>query len=87
MAVPVAHTWFYRSSPNALALLLDLSASTVQMIINYEIYLIVNSEEPELSVGAFVSDRTFYKLSEAKVRCKCVSGAHALLMLLNRVDV
>ncbi len=57
------------------------------MIINYEIYLIANSEEPELSAGAFVSDRTFCKLSEAKVRCEFESGANALLMLLNKVDI
>ncbi|AUG91380.1 DNA-directed RNA polymerase subunit beta' [Candidatus Hodgkinia cicadicola] len=87
LAVPVAHTWFYKSSPNALALLLGLSAHTVQMIINYEIYLVVSSEEPKLSAGAFVADSAFYKLSEAKVRCKFVSGARALLMLLDKVDV
>ncbi len=57
------------------------------MIINYEIYLIANSEEPELSVGAFVSDATFYKLSKAKVRCEFASGANALLMLLSKVDI
>ncbi len=85
--MPVAHTWFYKSSPNALALLLDLSANTVQMIINYKIHLIINSEEPKLSVGTFVSDTTFYKLSGAKVRCEFVSGARALLILLNGVDV
>ncbi len=57
------------------------------MIINYEVHLIVNSEEPELSAGAFVSDRTFYELSEAKVRCEFVSGASALSMLLSKVDL
>ncbi|ATW05911.1 DNA-directed RNA polymerase subunit beta' [Candidatus Hodgkinia cicadicola] len=87
LAVPVAHTWFYKSSPNVLALLLDLSADTVRMIINYEMYLVFNSEEPKLSAGAFVSDRTFYKLSEAKARCEFVSGASALLMLLNKIDI
>ncbi|AUG34228.1 DNA-directed RNA polymerase subunit beta' [Candidatus Hodgkinia cicadicola] len=87
LAVPVVHTWFYKSSPNVLALLLDLPASTVRMIINYEIYLIVNSGEPGLSAGAFVPDTTFYKLNKAKARCELVSGARALLMLLNKVDI
>ncbi len=57
------------------------------MIINYGVYLIVSSEEPRLTVGAFVSERAFYKLSEAKARCEFASGARALLMLLNKVDV
>ncbi len=59
----------------------------MQLIINYELHLVIASEEPELSVGAFVSAKAFYELSKAKPHCKFVSGARALLALLEKADV
>ncbi len=59
----------------------------MQLIIDYELHLIIASEEPELSAGAFVSAKTFYKLSGAKLRCKFASGARALLALLEKANI
>ncbi|XXM93263.1 MAG: DNA-directed RNA polymerase subunit beta' [Candidatus Hodgkinia cicadicola] len=87
LAAPIIHTWFYKLSPNVLALLLGISALAVQMIVNYDIHLIVASREPKYSAGKFVSTRTLCELNKAKARCVFVSGARAVSTLLNKVNV
>ncbi|MBP9850507.1 MAG: DNA-directed RNA polymerase subunit beta' [Candidatus Peribacteraceae bacterium] len=45
LAVPVTHIWFLRSSPSRLGLLLDLSIKTLEQIVYFSAYIVVNVEE------------------------------------------
>ncbi len=45
LAVPVTHIWFLRSSPSRIGLLLDLSIKTLEQIVYFSAYVVVNVEE------------------------------------------
>ncbi len=45
LAVPVTHIWFLRSSPSRIGLLLDLSIKTLEQIVYFSAYIVVNVEE------------------------------------------
>lgn len=52
---PVAHIWYYRSIPSKLALLLDLSAKTLEEIIYFDSYAVVNNGGlAELRLGTII---------------------------------
>ncbi|XXM90089.1 DNA-directed RNA polymerase subunit beta' [Candidatus Hodgkinia cicadicola] len=87
LAAPVVHTWYYKSSLNVLSLLLGLSAQIVQMIVNCEIHLVIESNEPKLSVGEFVSTKVACDFNRANARCSFAVGAYAILALLKDVNV
>lgn len=45
LAVPVTHIWFLRSSPSRLGLLLDLSIKTLEQIVYFSAYIVVNVDD------------------------------------------
>jgi len=47
LAVPVAHTWFVRSTPSRIWLLLDLPVKAIESIIYFAAYLVINVDEIE----------------------------------------
>ncbi|ATY93556.1 DNA-directed RNA polymerase subunit beta' [Candidatus Hodgkinia cicadicola] len=87
LAVPVVHTWCYKLSPNILATLLNLPTHIVNMIVNYELHLVVASEEPEIKAGEYIATKAACEMKIAKVRCKVLSGANMVLELLNKISV
>jgi len=42
LAVPIAHIWFLRSSPSRIGLLLDLPIKTLEQIVYFAAYIVVN---------------------------------------------
>ncbi len=42
LAVPVTHIWFLRSSPSRVGLLLDLPIKTLEQIVYFAAYIVVN---------------------------------------------
>ncbi|NTW49803.1 MAG: DNA-directed RNA polymerase subunit beta', partial [Chlorobiales bacterium] len=57
LAVPVVHTWFFRSVPSKIGALLDLSTKELERIIYYEVYVVINSGEPGEKQGLKMMDR------------------------------
>ncbi len=57
LAVPVVHTWFFRSVPSKLGALLDLSTKELERIIYYEVYVVINPGEPGEKQGLKFMDR------------------------------
>ncbi|MGQ9805362.1 MAG: DNA-directed RNA polymerase subunit beta' [Chlorobiales bacterium] len=66
LAVPVVHTWFFRSVPSKLGGLLDLSTKELERIIYYEVYVVINPGEPGEKQGFKFMDRLteeeYYKI-------------------------
>ena len=42
LAVPVAHIWFLKSMPSRLGLLLDMTARSLERVIYYENYMVID---------------------------------------------
>jgi len=57
LAVPVVHTWFFRSVPSKIGALLDLSTKELERIIYYEVYVVINPGEPGEKQGIKKLDR------------------------------
>jgi DNA-directed RNA polymerase subunit beta' len=47
LAVPIAHTWFIRSTPSRVWLLLDLPVKAIESIIYFASYLVISVDEIE----------------------------------------
>ncbi len=45
LASPVAHTWYFRRSPNILSLILDVAPKTLERVIYFVDYLVVGLDE------------------------------------------
>ena len=45
LAVPVTHTWFLRSTPSRIGLLLDLSVKELEQIVYFAMYIVVDVDE------------------------------------------
>ncbi|ACF13643.1 DNA-directed RNA polymerase, beta' subunit [Chloroherpeton thalassium ATCC 35110] len=57
LAVPVVHTWFFRSVPSKIGALLDLSTKELERIIYYEVFVVINPGEPGRKQGLKMMDR------------------------------
>ncbi len=54
LATPVAHVWFFKGSSSPLSLLLDMSQKSLESVIYYASYLVINIDE-EKKKGAMES--------------------------------
>ncbi len=99
LAVPVVHTWFMRSQPNKIALLLGMPSRDVERIAYYESYVVIQSGSSGLQVGDLLAEEEYLQLleytEEAEKRLPpdhperflALTGAEALRELLRRLDV
>lgn len=70
LAVPVAHIWFYKVTPSRISLLLGLTQDTLQRILYYEGYLILDLGDLEadnpygLKLLSFIKEEQRHELEE-----------------------
>ncbi|MEI7511298.1 MAG: DNA-directed RNA polymerase subunit beta' [Candidatus Peregrinibacteria bacterium] len=64
LAVPVAHTWFLRSTPSRIGLLLDLSVKLLEQIVYFASYIVmsVHDEEKKTAYEELESQFKSYKV-------------------------
>ncbi len=56
LAVPVAHIWFLKSMPSRLGLLLDMTARSLERVIYYENYMVVDPGKTPLELKQLLTD-------------------------------
>ncbi|MBI2613791.1 MAG: DNA-directed RNA polymerase subunit beta' [Candidatus Levybacteria bacterium] len=67
LATPVAHVWFFKGSSSPLSLLLDMSQKSLESVIYYASYLVVNiDEEKKLQAMDSFSDYIEKKKQQLK---------------------
>ena len=67
LAVPVAHIWFLKSMPSRLGLLLDMTARSLERVIYYENYMVVDPGKTPLELKQLLTD-TEYRQAHRRVR-------------------
>jgi DNA-directed RNA polymerase subunit beta' len=102
LAVPVVHTWFFRSVPSKIGGLLDLSTKELERIVYYEVYVVINPGEPGEAQGLKMMDRLtedqYYKIiseyednqdldDDDPKKFLAKMGGEAIKMLLKRLDL
>src|SRR6188768_3319344 len=59
LAVPVAHIWFLKSMPSRLGLLLDMTARSLERVIYYENYMVIDPGKTPLEAHQLLTDTEY----------------------------
>ena len=59
LAVPVSHIWFLKSMPSRLGLLLDMTARSLERVIYYENYMVVDPGKTPLELKQLLTDTEY----------------------------
>ena len=96
LAAPVVHTWYLKSSPSKLALLLEMKAKDLENVVYLASYIVVDKGDiinPEtgkylLSDKQILSEGEYSRLREQyHNRFKALTGAEAVKELLKQIDL
>ena len=89
LAAPVAHIWFFKGTPNRIALMLNTSPKALERVVYFAAYIVTESNIPTLQVGDILSETEFLKLKSEYTKSDFVAetGAEAIQKLLKRVDL
>ena len=88
LAVPVSHIWFFKCTPSRLGLVLDMTARSLERVLYYEDYIVVDAGETPLKEKQLLNEMEYRESVEtfgegfvAKM------GAEGVRDLLAMVDV
>src|SRR5215475_11167597 len=56
LAVPVTHIWFYKCMPSRIGLMLDMTARSLERVIYYEDYIVVDPGHTPLQRGQLLTE-------------------------------
>jgi len=87
LAVPVVHIWFLKSVPSHISYLLGLSNSTLERIIYYESYVVIDPGNTSLKRGQLLTEDDYFALLEQGKQFDAQMGGKAVLELLGTLDI
>ncbi|RME71715.1 MAG: DNA-directed RNA polymerase subunit beta', partial [Verrucomicrobia bacterium] len=89
LAVPVAHIWFLKSMPSRLGLLLDMTARSLERVIYYENYMVVDPGRTPLEEKQLLTDSEYRQALDEYGDDAFVAkmGAEALADVLSQMDL
>jgi len=87
LATPVAHIWFYRTSPSYIALLLDMATTKLVRVLYYESYIITDSGNTDLKVGDVIKISYYNELKERGYEFEALMGGEGARKLLSEIDL
>jgi DNA-directed RNA polymerase subunit beta' len=89
LAVPVAHIWFLKSMPSRLGLLLDMTARSLERVIYYENYMVVDPGKTPLEMRQLLTDTEYRQALDEYGDDSFVAkmGAEAVRDALTKMDL
>ncbi|MDR1289888.1 MAG: DNA-directed RNA polymerase subunit beta', partial [Planctomycetaceae bacterium] len=89
LAAPVVHIWFFKAASSRLATLLSLRASSLEKIIYFQDYVVVNPGDTPLQKGQLMTDEEFRQAKEdyPSGSFEADMGAEAIRKLLSDIDL
>lgn len=89
LAAPVAHIWFYRSTPSIMSYLLDIKRAELMEILSYEKYVVTDpGTVDELRKNMVLSEDEYYSYYDKYGDTfKASMGAEAIYDLLHNLDL
>ncbi len=64
LAVPVSHIWFFKCTPSRIGLMLDMTASSLERVLYYEDYMVVEAGDTPLKVKQLLTDTEYREAQE-----------------------
>ena len=88
LAVPVSHIWFFKCMPSRIGLMLDMTARTLERIIYYEDWVVVDPGDTPLKLGESLDEMNYRQArDEYGDAFKAEMGAPAIRTLLQQIDL
>ena len=88
LAVPVSHIWFFKCTPSRIGLMLDMTASSLERVLYYEDYIVIDPGDTPLKEKQLLTD-TEYREAEDKYgdSFDARMGAEAIRDVLRKLDM
>ncbi|MDG3007082.1 DNA-directed RNA polymerase subunit beta' [Paludisphaera sp. Pla2] len=88
LAAPVVHIWFFKAMPSRLGTLLDMKTSSLERIIYFQDYVVVESGDTPLKECQLLTEEDFRKARDAYGDTfQADMGAEAVRKLLMKLDL
>src|SRR3954447_13796544 len=88
LAAPVVHIWFFKAMPSRLGTLLDMKTSSLEKIIYFQDYVVVEAGETPLKERQLLTEDEFRKARETYGDTfEADMGAEAVKKLLEKIDL
>ena len=89
LAHPIVHTWFFKSSPSYIANLLDFSLRSLEKVLYFESYVVIDPGNAcKLVSGNIINEEEYIECKqESNDFFSAESGANAIKYLLENLDI
>ena len=90
LVAPVVHTWFMKNSPSKIALLLDMKSKTIEDIVYFASYIVIDPGTVEdFEKGRILTEQEYakYQMSHGRRSFTALTGAEAIKKLLQELDL
>ena len=89
LAVPVTHIWFLKSMPSRLGLLMDMTARSLERVIYYENYMVIDPGKTPLELKQLLTEQEYQQAVDeyGDDAFEALMGAAALGEVLTKMDM
>ena len=89
LAAPVSHIWFMKSLPSRIGLLLDMTLKSLERVLYFESYVVMDPRVTPLVKGELVNEEHFQALVDeyGEDAFEVGIGAEAIRTLLSEIDL
>ncbi len=89
LAAPVAHIWYFKGIPSRMGLILDISPRTLEKVLYFASYIVLDARETELQYKQILSEREYNEVVEkyGYDAFRVGMGAEAIQELLKNIDL
>ena len=88
LAAPVSHIWYFKGIPSRMGLILDLSPRTLEKVLYFASYIVLDNGETDLQYKQVLSEQEYQEARESWGSAFRVGmGAEAIQELLQAIDL
>ncbi|HPC37852.1 MAG TPA: DNA-directed RNA polymerase subunit beta' [Exilispira sp.] len=88
LASPVAHIWYYKTTPSKIALALDVKNKDLDSVLFHEKYIVIDPGDTDLKEKEILTEKEYEEaLTKYGSSFKAQMGAEAIKELLSEIDI
>ena len=88
LAAPVSHIWYFKGIPSRMGLILDISPKTLEKVLYFASYIVLDPMETDLAYKQVLSEKEFRDAEEKYAgRFRVGMGAEAIKELLQNINL
>ena len=88
LAAPVSHIWYFKGIPSRMGLILDISPRTLEKVLYFASYIVLDAGDTDLSVKQVLSEKEYFDATEKwGNRFRAGMGAESIKELLQNIDL